>query len=220
MSTSKWSSSLANVETRIRRSLGIAGPIGAQLPDDPLPIQPVVLVDDATRPGGHLTVRGRSWMSYFQVQGISDVTYTGNFLQVDDTGAGAIIDGFDMTATMAATKTAPHILQLIVYGDVATASQPNVDSAPIRLPMFVENMRNPQDYAPLKYAVFTNAAPPTGSGAYVGNWEIPAGPGTFRLDVPLRIFVQPSGWIGLVHGPNLDSADAFRWCVTWKGRAY
>lgn len=61
MATSRWASSLANIEARIRRSLGIAGPINLDLAEKPS-LLPVMLVDDLTRPGCVASdYRGRRW---------------------------------------------------------------------------------------------------------------------------------------------------------------
>jgi hypothetical protein len=70
--TNKWSSSLGNIETRLRRSLGLSGPIGLTLPE-PLPLQPIVLTDDATRPGS-CTFRGRRFNWIGHVEGITNMT--------------------------------------------------------------------------------------------------------------------------------------------------
>lgn len=60
MATSRWRSSLANVETRLRRGLGISGPIDLELPQ-PAQLVPVVIADDLTRPGTASSLRGRYW---------------------------------------------------------------------------------------------------------------------------------------------------------------
>lgn len=58
MATTRWRSSLSNIETRLRRSLGLAGPIELELAPN---LTPVVICDDATRPGTASEVRGRRW---------------------------------------------------------------------------------------------------------------------------------------------------------------
>jgi hypothetical protein len=72
VSTSRWASSLANIEARMRRSLGIAGPINLTLDKEPK-LTPVVIADDLTRPGSVATdFRGRRFA-------ISSVTGTISF---------------------------------------------------------------------------------------------------------------------------------------------
>lgn len=63
MATRTWKSSLADAETRLRRAFGLTGPIGAEL-SDPLPLQPVIITADATRPGNN-GFRGRWWWCRF-----------------------------------------------------------------------------------------------------------------------------------------------------------
>lgn len=89
MSTKTWRSSLANVETRLRRSLGLAGPIDLGLPA-PLPLQPVVLADDATRPGGG-TLRGRRFTAHLTASQPGAATVPA-YLWVTDSPYGVIID--------------------------------------------------------------------------------------------------------------------------------
>lgn len=91
MATTRWKSSLANVETRIRRSLGIAGPINSEI-GDPLGIIPVVLVDDATRPGSVVGagIRGRRW-SWSPAAGIVGTTHRLIATLITDSPSGVII---------------------------------------------------------------------------------------------------------------------------------
>lgn len=94
MATQRWKSSLANIEARLRRSLGIAGPVGLDLPD-PLPLMPVVLADDLTRPGAASPFRGRRFRiaaNAFTVLAADNGSQT----IVTDAPNGAIIDALNV----------------------------------------------------------------------------------------------------------------------------
>lgn len=96
MATQRWLSSLANIETRLRRSLGLAGPVGTKL-DAPATVMPVVIVDDATRPGGHALVRGRGFSFASQIVVDVDTADFRTYLYTDSP-SGVIITHMDVSA--------------------------------------------------------------------------------------------------------------------------
>lgn len=120
MATSRWRSSLSNIETRLRRSLGLAGPIGLELPDPP-PLTPVVIADDATRPGCGSELRGRRWRvtKTFSVlagnQGsfwlFAEPPYAPSTGRPDNYSGGVIVDKIEMTfgTAIAAAVYVPQI---------------------------------------------------------------------------------------------------------------
>lgn len=91
MPTSRWRSNLGNAETRLRRSLGLAGPINSELPD-PLPFSPVIIIDDATRPGSTqgAGIRGRRW-SWSPAAGVVAAVHRLIATLITDSPTGVII---------------------------------------------------------------------------------------------------------------------------------
>lgn len=91
MPTDRWLSSLANIETRLRRSLGLAGPVGTRI-EQPAIVQPVILADDATRPGAVVGagIRGRRFSICREQQDLND-TIT-SFSIYTDSPYGVILE--------------------------------------------------------------------------------------------------------------------------------
>lgn len=97
MATSRWKSSLANIEARMRRSLGIAGPIDLTLAEPPI-LQPVVLADDLTRPGCASDYRGRRYSLTFDVGTILAGAF-GGWGMFTDCPTGLVVDSFSLTCS-------------------------------------------------------------------------------------------------------------------------
>lgn len=143
MATERWLSSLANIETRLRRSLGLAGPVGTKL-DAPATVTPVVIVDDATRPGGHALQRGRGFS--FPSQLAVDVVATDFRTMIyNDSPSGVILTHMDVQAE-AQSGEATTMWEIFQFnaGQDMTA---NLTFS--RETVFTEAPASSQDFAPL-----------------------------------------------------------------------
>ena len=144
MATSRWRSSLAGAENRLRRSLGLAGPINSELPD-PLPLQPVILVDDATRPGSVIGagIRGRRWSVPIPA-GIVTAAHRALFCMVTDSVTGVIVRRIMISHNQGAGGIFYHI-GLAAPGATYPAGATPVTKSGI----FTEGMAGQTDLAPI-----------------------------------------------------------------------
>jgi len=203
MATTRWRSSLANIETRLRRSLGIAGPIGLDL-TDPLPMVPVVIADDARRPGSQ-PFRGRRFAWLGHVENVTNMTgYTHGMRCIAPTGVimREIYVSPDAMAHFNVLQYAPGAAT-VTYMAAATPAMP-----------WIESPLSAVDFAPIATADGAEA----GSAAQIAGLGPLAMPDDniwhFNLD-----FYVPFGGI-LLAGPQETTLDGVSYSFTAYGEVY
>lgn len=227
MATTRWLSSLADLETRIRRVLRIAGPIETQL-EQPAKVIPVAIAADLTVPGANVGgMSMRRWMSYHEsLAPIAEDEFSGSFLQADTSSRGAIIDSVDICRHSSVNLPSDVRVRLMIFAPGLTPNDGSADLTTIRTPLFVEGTQSSSDFAPLGLAYFLSDALPVGGGSFVGLWltEVPSGTDNqmaARYLIPLNVFLAPGAWIGFVFDPSENAdTEAMHWTVTWQGRAF
>lgn len=148
MATTRWRSSLANIEARLRRSLGIAGPIGLTLGDAP-PLTPVVISDDATRPGAASDFRGRRFMLNFDIQvgagGGGSTTYQ------CDAPNGVVLDTLMLSAVQIGGPFVPDVaINMMVHYQAIDMFPAGIGYGVVtRDGQMVDPMNNSADTAPI-----------------------------------------------------------------------
>lgn len=221
MPTEKWSGSLGHVAERLRRALGwtSAGDFPLEF-NRPSQLQPVALADDSTRPGANAySERNRRWMYPNQMDDQDDQCWIG--VGADTLGKGVIVDRVQFSIE----KQAPCQLWIQPPGIVGTGAYPAWVDAAItavqRGPLFVEGNRSLTDFAPMFWAVSTNAVP-SGSGQLIWNAGVGdvlgAGGDIGRVvTIPLEIYLQPGGWLYFTPGSAILELD---FQVTFFGRSF
>lgn len=196
MTTTRWRSSLGNIETALRRKLGIAGPIGLEL-GEPSVLTPVVIADDLTRPGASSALRGRRFRvsTNFSAatQGawfvLADAPYVGSTQGRPDTYAGGVvIDRITMSANCAAA-IAFH--PCVVYWPTPLMFAPGL---PIAVTTFdgwmVDPMRIDAEPAPILTGV-GNPQNPASAGRVIWEAQVHVGPGLATVfDIPADFFLN------------------------------
>jgi len=166
MATTSWRSSLANIESRLRRSLGLSGPVDLAL-ERPLQLLPVVIVDDSTRPGTATQVRGRRFRATY-----NNSFAAGNrvshwlFVSPPDSAAAARPDAFSggviIDRVTYSTVAAVNSNIVVMLGIFATSSVLGI-GIPVAVAntdvYFVDPMRTDGEPAPLSASVITTQDP-------------------------------------------------------------
>lgn len=154
MATTNWRSSLGNIETRLRRSLGIAGPIALEISKD---LTPVVISDDSTRPGASSSFRGRRFKGALALS-IAAATNGSVWAycetpegatRTDPYAGGVIIDMIDITPVVPALPAS--ILQIgLVFFPTPLVLTPGIPVAVTEdLFYFSDPLRVPTEFAPV-----------------------------------------------------------------------
>lgn len=220
MATSKWQSSLANIEARLRRGLGIAGPISLAL-EEPPALTPVVLCDDLTRPGCVGTdYRGRRWAlstsgGSFLVGTFATHWIVAGGLQTTVGNAekgGIVLDWVEFSWTTAA---AANVLTLIKYASPFSA-QPGVAIRdgfmvdPIGLPGFPGNYETSPCFAGTAAATAVTA---------FGNrtWEGACATNAIHR-VQLDYFLREQAYIAIGNSVAFTASTGL--VITWRGRVF
>ena len=226
MPTSRWHSSLSNIEARLRRSLGIAGPIRLRLEDEP-ELLPVMLVDDLTRPGASASIyRGRRWALSTTcggiaggAQGIVEVVATGIAgLSVQADKGGVIVDSLDMSWWGAVTT---QVVDVALYYTSPL-------SASVTAQILDGWMVDPIGPAPTSGAGTYDAAPlSVGSNAAlaVGTTGVRIWEGWARCDgtrqlIPLDLFLRESAFLAIGNFTPLVAAQPANPLYTFRGRVF
>lgn len=181
MTTSRWRSSLQDVETRLRRSLGIAGPINLEM-EDPPRLTPVVLSDDATRPGTAESLHNRRWRVNLPIGTIAAGQRGSSWLFADGPAApsssrpntfigGVIIDEIEISAVCPGTLTHIAYLGMFLFPTALVLSPgiPVVIAA--NTARFTDPCRSATEVAPVGTGFDIIVPPETGGGPMV--WEMP-----------------------------------------------
>jgi hypothetical protein len=211
MATTTWRSSLGNIETRLRRSLGIAGPIALEISKD---LTPVVISDDSTRPGASSSLRGRRWKGTMTMQVAAaaqgsvwlfcDAPAAGSQSRTDPFAGGAILDYVDICPIV---PTAPaNIVQIgMVLFPTNLVIAPGIPTAVTNPGIYYSDpLRSSTEQAPL-YIGYGNAVPvQTNGGILIWQGGFRAD-GTTRFWWPTEIFMN---WNSCVAIGNLGAAAA------------
>jgi len=208
-STRRWRSSLANIESRLRRSLGLAGPIGLEL-TDPLPLLPVTIADDAMRPGA-------------SSQGYRNRRFSHSFVQTFTAGAplqsqsflsrapdGLILDWLEISLDSAAAADI-YDLRLTWSTPVQVAAGAPGYAVVTQAGWFVDPQNSATDFTPAF----------AGSGA-VGPANQPVWDGKIGLGTIYRIkldFWLPNGHM-LSFGNSVNAPQAYTMATVWRGRIF
>lgn len=170
MTTTRWRSSLANVETRLRRSLGLSGPIDLALDDPPI-LTPVIIADDATRPGTASEVRGRRFRATRSVA--TTGLQTGSvWLFVEPPApfpssvttrnqGGVIIDDITVTVNCNAAATAYQLM--LSYFSTNLVLAPGIPVALQKQVYFVDPMKANGEPADLQIGADATVSPSVGT---------------------------------------------------------
>jgi len=224
MATSKWRSSLADIESRVRRSLGIAGPIDLAM-EDPPKLTPVMIADDATRPGAASSYRGRRWMA---TVGIS--VAAGNrgsaWLFVDaPPGAGGSNDPYKggaivdrLTIAVSAGGALRWVMNTfptdLVIGPPGIPIAVTPDNA-----RYVDPTKSTVEVAPI--ALYGSAVVPPeagGGGPQIARWRTPATAVNFQQD--LDIFLNWNSALVIGIDPTTVPAATADADFTFYGRIF
>lgn len=218
MATSRWKSSLANIEARMRRSLGISGPINLALEDSPR-IMPVAIADDFTRPGCATDLRGRRWASSQGTIVVGGGAVGGVVLRCDaPAGAQGIV--FD-TLELAWTDSVAPATQLMTFEVMYwTAAQVQAGGLPFavvtRGGLMVDPMNSATDAPPLLEGNSTVVSALTGGQ---GIWFARLlGNGAAYRTIPLDLFLPRDAAIGFGNATVSAGAATFWYC--WRGRVF
>lgn len=224
--TTLWKGSLGGIAERLRRSLAwtSAGGLNVEFSGSPINLQPVVIADDATRPGGG-GPRNRRWMTWarFEDVPIGDTFWMGiateGFLTGNvNSSTGVIVDRIDIACE------GQHNPTVVIIPPGGALPQFIVDAvvANTRVPIFVDGMKTVNDWAPLwqgETAASDAGAPWGGRYVYGVGVGDQAGviPGSV-LQIPTEIYLQPGSC--LIVGPNIAQIDEMDWQVSILGRSY
>lgn len=229
MATSEWHSSLANVENRLRRSLGLSGPVDLALKPE---LTPVIVSDDSTRPGASSQLRGRFWMASVPI-GIGvgqrgsawlfcDAPYA-NSGQVDFQQGGIIVDritvGFrsvgganTLRLTMYAFPT-----DLVLAPGIPIAVTPNNAR-------FCDPTRSGSEVAPVALYGSGVTPPETGGGPQIYRWDLhgPVAGGVVAgtLQEELKIFLNWNSALVVGIDPTTVPGFAEELAVSYQGRIF
>ena len=197
MPTSSWRSSLANVETRLRRSLGIAGPLRLKFDEPETALTPVVIADDATRPGCSADNRGRRWACQFDMS----VAAAGNGSNTWECAHpnGVVVDSIQLTVVQAGAPFTPLLpVRFGIMLQHAGMFPGGIGYAvTTRDGQMVDPMVTSSDTAPLL----------TGNSGGVGVLGMPIFSGYFTAEggmahIPLDLWLPPNT-TGAVHGSRI-----------------
>jgi hypothetical protein len=229
VATSRWSSSLSNIEARIRRSLGIAGPINLTIDEQPK-IQPVMIVDDATRPGAAASdLRGRRWA----------LTHVGNNVQGGASGClfivsrvpqttvglgdkgGVIVDSLELSWRGAVTT---QLIQTEVRYASSWETEPAVSIRDGWMVDPIGNQGSPGatvgSYEPSPMDAGGDAAVASG-GFGVRIWEgTLISNGWQSVRIPLDLFLWPTAFLVIGNSVPLVAAQPAQMFANWRGRVF
>jgi len=196
MATSRWRSSIANVETRIRRSLGLAGPIGTDLPD-PLQISPVMIVDDATRPGS-AAQRGRRFSFVDHVEDLEDAQPC--WMIYNDSPTGVILSKFQFCVSGGVGLGAHVSIEQFPAGaDLSAFAALNTFA---RDGHFIERSAGPTDLAPLWAAYAASGFMIPATATPVWSLHVP-NESNSTAEVTMGLYLAPPPAPGLTGGAVL-----------------
>lgn len=230
MTTSRWRSSLGNIETALRRKLGIAGPIGLEL-GEPSILTPVVIADDATRPGSSSALRGRRFRAFqtFSVgtaaQGswflLADSPYVGTSQgRLDTYSGGVIIDRLTVTCN---SVTANSVYELaVVFWATPLLLAPGLPIAVSTFNVYmVDPMRIDAEPAPLQTG-FSATQNPASSGRVIWQGQLNSGPGAGQgvYDIPMGdVFLNWNSALA-IGNPVAVGGAAVTVCFNISGRVF
>jgi hypothetical protein len=211
MATTRWRSSLANVEARMRRSLGIAGPIDLALSDPPI-LTPVAIADDLTRPGCASDLRGRRWAQSHNMAILAAAN--GSHALVCNAPNGAVIDSvFLSPATQAAPATFVELqVRYFTVAQVAAAVIPY--AVVTRAGFNVDPMNSNTDQGPCLEA--SSGIVAIGAGQPI--WDgIMRGDGLGSQLVPLDLWL-PNGAGLMIGNVSIVLAADLALTINYRGR--
>ncbi|HMG19282.1 MAG TPA: hypothetical protein VK573_11195 [Gemmatimonadales bacterium] len=222
MATSKWSSSLANIEARVRRTLGIAGPINLTLDEHPN-LLPVMLVEDATRPGAASDYRGRRWACAITPgtiagsgQGMVELMYSASGAPSLAPGPGLVVDTLEVSA-QAATTT--QIVTMAVYYNAPFEAP---DTALLRSGAMVDPIGKtgfPGTYESPPIFVGSSAVLPVGTtGARIWTGFLPCT--GLGIIIPLDLYMLEQAFLAVGNSVALVAGQPATFWFTFRGRVF
>lgn len=226
MATSTWRSSLAQVETRLRRSLGLAGPIDLEL-ERPPKLTPVVLSDDATRPGTASTLRGRRWMATVtpgtiaignrgSVQLFADPPYGPSGSLSDPYAGGIIVDRMTMSNRQSGGSSLRWVMHAFP-SDLVLAPGLPLPATPDNA-RFVDPTKTGSEVAPVALYGSATIPPETGGGPQISRWVTATGASNFQQE--LEIFLNWNSALIVGVDPVTVPAAALDVEFTFFGRIF
>lgn len=215
MPTEKWRGSLAQAAERLRRTLGwtSAGGINLELPSPVVPLQPVVLTDDATRLGAN-QYRGRSWMypSAFDNPQADDWCRT--LWHATEGLTGFTVEGIILTCED----------EFEIYVNMIPPGETLPSDFTVWSPLvsFSEGCMGINDKAPIGYWVQMLAGVPVGGfGGEVGLARLDVGLNSLPPNngmpvfIPLSIYIPPGGTLD-VRAKAANSDGEISWTLVGK----
>lgn len=224
MTTSRWHSSLANIEARIRRSLGIAGPINLRLEDEPA-VLPVMLVDDLTRPGASASIfRGRRWALSTGTggiaggaQGVAELVCSGLSTTVGNADrGGAIVDSLEMSWWGAVTT---QVVEVSIYYVSPLSASVTVQSRDGWMVDPIGPPGAPGTYDPSPMLIGTSAVLAVGT---TGNriWRGWARCDGTRQLINLDLFLRETAYLAIGNSLPLVAGQPAEPHFTFRGRVF
>lgn len=198
MGTSKWSSSLGNAETRLRRLLGIAGPIDLAM-EQPARLTPVIITEDATGPGTASSLRGRRFKTRLAVSVVQGSTGSAWLLVEEPVGpsagrserfsGGVVIDWLEiMAVTVPAPATIFQVGMIVFPTDLVISPGIPVGGF-LPTVFYTDPLRSATEVAPLAQASAPAGQLQTNGGIIVAEWWM-KGDGLSRWLVPADMFLN------------------------------
>lgn len=226
--TTNWKGSLGHIAERLRRSIAwtSAGTLDVQFENPVIPIQPVIISDDATRPGtaGVNSPRNRRWMygQAFEDVLLGDKSWsfliTEGYLTGSSTQSnGVIVDQIHISTEVQSTWQ----IGIIPPGGALPAAVVSAIVANQRGPIFVDGMRSITDWAPLWQASTLDdpGDPWGGIPVYSIAHGNQAGDTLGEpFVIPTEIYLQPGSVLFV--GPGDAELDEQDWQVSYFGRAF